>query len=122
MKIVPSDKFDFEACNNLLSASDEDVIKNIDELFEWLQDMNWPVAPKIIERLKLLEEPLINPIQNILRGNDDIWKYWIISSLLRQTSIKVVTLVKEDLNKIIKNPTANEISEEVNVAAEELLN
>ena len=122
MKIVPSDKFDFEACNNLLSASDEDVIKNIDELLEWLQDMNWPVAPKIIERLKLIEEPLITPIQNILSGNDDIWKYWIISALLRQTTSNIVTSLKDDLNRIITNPTKNEINEEVNIVARELLN
>jgi hypothetical protein len=51
MKIVPSNKSDFEACNNLQVTSDEEVLKNIAELLEWLQDINWPEATKVIERI-----------------------------------------------------------------------
>lgn len=122
MKIVPSDKFDYIACNNLLTASNQEVIENIDSLLEWLQDMNWPVASRVLSRLKLIKEPLTSPVRRILQGDDDIWKYWIITELLSQTSSSVVATLEEDLQRIITKPTENEVLEEVNIAAIDLLN
>ena len=121
MNIVPANKSDLVACNNLANATDEEVKEKINELLEWVQDMNWPVAPLVCKRLKVIGKPLIEPVTNILRGSDEIWKYWIISGLLSETSNETLCLLKSELENIVKNPTESEKTEEVNIVATEVL-
>ena len=84
MNIVPNNKCDLETCNNLSQATDEEVEEKIYELLEWVQDINWPVAPLICNRLKLIGNPLVEPVKKVLRSTDETWKYWVISNLLRE--------------------------------------
>jgi hypothetical protein len=121
MKIVPTHKSDLDACINLSVASDEEVEKKISELLEWIQDINWPVAPLICERLKDIGAPLIEPVRNILSGGDDVWKYWVISNLLEVASKETVCQLRSELENIAKNPTESEKAEEVNIVASEVL-
>ena len=97
MAIVPTHKGDIETCRALGSASDEEVCGHLGELLIWLQDMNWPVAPLIVRRLKTLGAPLVEPIREILKGTDDIWKYWIVSVLLPGVDASVRNSLMGDL-------------------------
>jgi hypothetical protein len=113
MAIVPTHKGDIETCRALGSASDEEVCGHLGELLIWLQDMNWPVAPLIVRRLKTLGAPLVEPIREILIGTDDIWKYWIVSVLLPGVDASVRDSLMCDLQRIISAPTSGEVNEEV---------
>jgi hypothetical protein len=42
-------------------APDEIVIKHLDGLFEWLQDLNWPGAEAIMARLERLPASILVP-------------------------------------------------------------
>ena len=121
MNIVPASKIDLDACENLARASDDEVIKNISELLQWVQDINWPVAPLICKRLESLGGSLVAPVKNILNGEDDIWKYWVISSLLSEVPSTVVRELRSELEVIAENPSRGEKAEGVNVVAKELL-
>ncbi len=111
-----------DACENLSKASDTEVVEKITSLLEWMQDLNWPVAPHICERLKSIGSPLVSPVKTILLGNDDVWKYWVISSLLSKISRETLMSLKSDLENIVDNPTESEKTEEVNIVAKEVLN
>lgn len=63
MRIVPHHKSDMVAIENLARATDEEIINEIYELLSWLQDMNWPVAVPICEKIKDLGVPLVEPIE-----------------------------------------------------------
>lgn len=119
--IVPINKNDLLACQRLSMASDEEVIQVLSDLFEWLQDGNWPVALPIIDRIRLLRNPLVEPIKVILRGNDESWKYNIISQLLPVVGNSVLNEIAQDLENIISSPTESELTEEVVQVAKELL-
>ena len=121
MNIVPTYKSDLVACEHLQKAGDDQVISKLDELMEWLQDMNWPVAPRVLGRISKLGEPLIKPILDILKGNDEIWKYWVIERLLPCIDREVRELIVLELNRIAKEPTSGELEEELNISAQELL-
>lgn len=121
MRLVPSSKIDFEACSNLATATDDDVAPFISELLEWLQDLNWPVAPLVQERLATLGAVLIEPLKSVLKGNDDVWKYWLVSSLLPLVRNDVLRAVSVEVERIASNPTEGEKHEEVHVVAQELL-
>ncbi len=75
MNIAPTNKSDLDACNNLYLASDEEVSEKINELLVWVQDINWPVATSICERLKSIGSPLVEPLRKILPDSNEIWKY-----------------------------------------------
>jgi hypothetical protein len=52
------------------------------ELIEWLQDYNWPVAHVLEPFLRTIGEPLVPHIWHVLRSDDELWKYWVISLLI----------------------------------------
>ena len=118
--IVPNNKHDIEACNYLSQASDKNVNENLSELFEWLQDVNWPVAFHVINRIKKLDKTLSEPIKEILNSSDGGWKYNIISHLIADTSITTRLDLKLEIQRLIDKPTPDDIKEEVNIVAKEL--
>ena len=121
MNIVPTNKSDFTACENLKVAQDREVIACLNDLLEWLQDINWPVAPKVLERISNLGQPLVKPVTDILEGSDEVWKYWLISCLLPEIDIEIRKSFIPTLTKIAQNPTLEEINEEVNIVSVEVL-
>ncbi|MFK8021266.1 MAG: DUF5071 domain-containing protein [Pseudomonadales bacterium] len=118
---MPADKFDLEACKRLAIASDDDVIKNISELLEWIQDMNWPVASPICDRLSKIGSPVVPHIKKILLGTDETWKYFVISGLVHRSSEETILSLRPILNSIVEQPTGREEAEEVNIVAMEVL-
>ena len=113
MRIIPSDKFDIEACKSLSVASDEEVVPYISELLECLQDFNWPIATPVSDRLSVLGKELVNPIKEILKSTDEIWKYWIVSRFLYKVDRMVIVGLMEELKRVEAQPTDSEIKEEV---------
>jgi hypothetical protein len=121
MRIVPIDKFDDEACENMMAASNDDLVPHIDGLLECLQDLNWPIAESVSSRLSTLGVALVKPLLNVLNSDDNVWKYCIVSHLLYQVDDEVFRLLRFTLNSIKRHPTKGEIEEEVHDVVCELL-
>lgn len=112
-RLVPKDKSDYEACQKLSAASDDEVIPHIAGLLECLQDLNWPIAGPVSERLSSLGLELVEPISDIISGNNEVWKYWVVSHLLHTVRRDVYLALLFKLAQIRKNPTQSERDEEV---------
>ncbi|TON15846.1 DUF5071 domain-containing protein, partial [Vibrio parahaemolyticus] len=112
-KIVPNHKSDLETCEQLHFLSNEEITPYVYELLEWLQDLNWPVADPVSKRLLQLNLELVEPLLLILSSDDDVWKYWIVSSFLHYVDISVYDRLIFKLNKMKISPTKQEIEEEV---------
>jgi hypothetical protein len=121
MKLVPTSKMDLEACANLSAANDEEIMPFVTSLLEWLQDMNWPVAPLVQERLAKLGSELVVPVRAVLNGNDNVWKYWLVSSFLPLVRAEVFRELSTEIERIASDPTGGEMNEGVHLAAEQLL-
>lgn len=121
MHLVPKDKFDMQACKRLEKASDEEVIYHLDDLLGWTADVNWPVASHVIDRVKVLGDELVVPLKNILSSADDTWKYFIIVHLIPGLREDVFSQLKNDLGRIVSNPTDSEVLEEVYLETKDLL-
>ena len=122
MKIVPSDKLDIEACSELSNANDELVLKHLSELFEWLQDPNWPVSKPIAIRLSKLGIPLVKEINKAISGSDQTLKYSILTILYPLLTTDVIIKVKPALERLALNPTQDEKLEELDLVSKEILN
>lgn len=121
VKFIPKSKFDDEACHHLAKVSNEDIEPYLTDLLECLQDLNWPIAGPVSERLSQVGVALVNPTLEVLSGTDEIWKYWIVSHLLHIVKPEVYQGLIFKLNSMRNNPTKEEIKEEVHSAVRELL-
>lgn len=120
--IVPTNKSDDEACQRLNAASDAEVLPHIAKLLQCLQDINWPIAWPVAQRLSSLGPELVKPICDVLSTTDEVWKYWIVSHLLHTVRRDVYQALLFKLNHMRRNPSKAEREEEVHDAVCELLN
>lgn len=119
--LIPADKGDVETARLLFSYSYEDVQSIIPELLEWIQDMNWPVARPVADYLESILAHITTEILEILRGNDDIWKYWCIHVFGLWTEKEIAPELLVEIKRIVENPTETEIEEEVAEVGKEVL-
>ena len=116
-KLIPKDKFDLDAAKRLSLATPEQVSAVATPLFEWIADMNWPVALEIIHVLPKFHKELLPSIEPILlnRENDIIWKYWIISQLLiqfpKESLLTLLPIIQEYADLIPHNEDEEDLKE-----------
>ena len=111
--MIPKEKNDEEAIKRLMSASDDQVIENADQLLEWLQDINWPVFKGIVKRLSVLGNELVVPISNIMESDDSIWKANIVGHLIPSFSKESQKLYTTSLKKLLAEYDENDLREGV---------
>ncbi|PQP81112.1 DUF5071 domain-containing protein [Paenibacillus sp. PCH8] len=121
-KMLPKDKADFESVEKLSSLSNNELEEILPELFEWLQDGNWPISGVVENLLLRFGEELIPHIKNVFKTRDPQWEYFMLSGLISRLPLIYLVMLKEELELILKNPTKNEILEELDEVIVPLLN
>lgn len=109
--MMPSDKFDEKALLKLNQVTDREVVENAAELLTWLQDCNWPVFTGVRNRLATLGDELLQPILEILIGEDSIWKANIVGHLIPKFDISHQLLYTEQLETMLINPSYSDCQE-----------
>ena len=81
--LVPKDKCDCSHIEELKRLSASEIEPILPRLLAWIQDINWPVAADLLPVLAQRQTALLPLIREILRAEetDDVWKYWILTSL-----------------------------------------
>ena len=118
--LVPRDKFDVEAVGRARTAGFPAVEPLLDELLEWTQDGNWPVAAPVISLLASISTPLVPRIRVVLNGSDDIWKYWCLAVVMDFPK-DAKQMLSAELRRLVKSPTQSEREEGVAERAEYIL-
>lgn len=118
--MIPQHKSDLKRANNAIMAGYPKVVPILPELLKWLQDINWPVAQILAPFLASIGTPLIPHIQKILQTDDEIWKYWIIVEIIKE-SPELAESFRTDLERLAKTPNENDLREELNLVAQEVL-
>lgn len=80
--MMPSGRKDCWAnCAKVIwTRSDQEVIEVALEMFEWLQDLNWPGATDIVSRLKELPTDVLRRLYRISlekAKRDDEWSFFL---------------------------------------------
>lgn len=81
--ILPINKTCWENAAIVISRkNDQILIENIEEILVWFQDMNWPGAKILRDRLSKLDKSLMKPkIQKVIdkakKEGDEIWCEWL---------------------------------------------
>ncbi|MEK4229949.1 DUF5071 domain-containing protein [Solibacillus sp. FSL H8-0538] len=80
--MLPKDKFDIQAIEHFKTAPPSQVVPLLPELLTWIQDMNWPVAEPTIELLMTYPTEITPLVEDVLLGDDDMWKYWCLQRIV----------------------------------------
>lgn len=121
-KMLPKDKTDFKSVKKLSKLSNNELEEILPELFEWLQDGNWPISESVENLLLRFGEELIPHIKNVFKTRDPQWEYFMLSGLISRLPSRYLILLKDDLERILKNPTKSEVLEELDEVIIPLLN
>lgn len=106
----------------LSELSNEELRDIIPELMEWLQDGNWPIARSVEDLLLRFGEELIPHIQNVFKIRDSTWEYFMLTGLISRLPSKYLIMLKGDLERILENPTEDEMLEKLDEVIIPLLN
>lgn len=118
---IPKNKFDIDKIEYLSKKKYPEYKLILPDLFEWIKDMNWPVARKIAPLLINAGEDIVPIVKNILNTDDDVWKYWTLNYIVDKMDDSIILLIKSDLERIVINPTDGEKIDEVDISAKQLL-
>lgn len=118
--LIPRHKSDLDRANAAVAAGFPKVAPILPDLLKWLKDINWPVAHVLSPFLASIGTPLIPHIKHILETDDEIWQYWIILLIIKD-SPDVATTFRIELERLAKAPTERETKEELNEVAQEVL-
>ncbi|MCB1202221.1 MAG: DUF5071 domain-containing protein [Leptospiraceae bacterium] len=83
-KLIPDSKHDVDRIEKLSQIGYPGIRAIVPELFEWIQDINWPVARPLVSLLALSGEDGVRCIRNILSGSDAMWQYWCVTEVVPQ--------------------------------------
>ncbi|OMD89832.1 hypothetical protein BSK49_10705 [Paenibacillus odorifer] len=107
-KLLPKDKHDFDSVK-ILQECDKDAIRTIlPDLFEWLQDSNWPISIEISDILLQFNSELVPFIRDILNSEDGLWKCSILSLLFDKLSLRDKLELVPDLQRLSTYPTLDD--------------
>ncbi len=115
--LIPKNMHDIS--NKLYSLTDDEMKTIIYDLLEWVQDYNWPVAQELVPVLKEREDIIFPYMSDILRGDDFMWKYWIMDLLIPGFSLEHKNALKDDILKLINDLDIDENTESIREIAEE---
>ena len=118
---IPQFKTDEQAIECLNSLAFETVRADVPELLEWVQDLHWDsahgVAKYLVPHVHEIQEELLD----ILKTNDEIWKFNIIKVLIAKSPNKLGPELMSMIRRIADHPTKAEKEEDVDVAASEII-
>ncbi|WP_175460834.1 DUF5071 domain-containing protein [Paenibacillus sp. cl6col] len=118
---LPTDKCDYDSIDRLKSLKPEELQRIIPELLEWIQDINWPVAPKIIEILIPLDKLLLPQLRVILRCNEYDWIENCLWYLVRRLNSDTLLELRNELVMLSKSTNPNFIEYEIPQICKEIM-
>jgi hypothetical protein len=121
--LLPKDKCDDEAVDHLNTLSSTEIQLLIPNLLTWLQDINWPIAMPIAKILLKQETQklVVEPVREILRGNDEVWKYWVLGHLVMGMDREQQEMLRAEIERIAMYPTKEEKEAEADDNARDVL-
>jgi len=119
--LIPKDKGDLETAEKLWHFSPEEIMPIVPDLLMWLQDLHWPVSEPVSKYLQAISEHLTDEILEILKGNDNEWKYSIIVVFGARTEKHINPRLVDEIRRIATDPTPGEQAEDVDDIAKEVI-
>ncbi|AVK85139.1 DUF5071 domain-containing protein [Lysinibacillus sp. B2A1] len=119
--LLPRHKHDHDRIEMIKKMDRDKILPLLPNLLKWIQDMNWPVAPRVLELLLTFPEEIAPHVQYVLSSDDDNWKWFILHFLIIKLPVESRVQFREYLTRVAETPTDNELAEELDEIAKEIL-
>jgi hypothetical protein len=119
--LIPKDKHDLDSVRRLERHTAEEINDILPDLFEWLQDINWPVAQELLKVLPQYGSVLLPYIEVALKSGDPQWQFSVLQFLIRELPKDTSILLQDTIQRIAHDPTKGEILEEIHILARETI-
>jgi len=118
---VPKNKSDYESIARLKTLKNEGIEQIADEILEWVQDINWPIASEICDLLIPLDTKIISGVRKILNTEDYDWIYNCLNYIVKFLSKDAILEIEEELMRIVLTPNNEEVEMELPELSKEIL-
>ncbi|TYC58551.1 DUF5071 domain-containing protein [Rhodobacterales bacterium] len=118
---VPKNKFDLAAVSKAREVGFPGINSVLPDLLDWVQDANWPVAADVADLLSNSGKEIVPHIGSIFSTDDREWKFWTIELIVKRLAPAVRKALWADLRQLVREPTPEDKSCDVDLVAEEAL-
>ncbi|WP_053957474.1 DUF5071 domain-containing protein [Inediibacterium massiliense] len=118
---IPKDKFDFEAVEKIRNADPISIQPVLPQIFEWVEDINWPVAQELVKVLVKFDELIIPFLKDLIGNPDGLREYSVYYYMMPLLTNRQLLLLKDELKRVANHPSPFEKEEEYNKIALEYL-
>ncbi|MFJ5625272.1 DUF5071 domain-containing protein [Peribacillus loiseleuriae] len=119
--LLPRNKYDVDSAEKIKELDRNLILPLLSDLLIFTQDMNWPVAPSVLEILLTFPIEIVPHVHCVLSSDDDNWKWFILHFLVIKLPVESRVQFKEYLTKVAETPTQNELAEELDEIAKKIL-
>ena len=119
--LLPRNVYDVDQVGQIKKLDRNILVSLLPGLLKFTQDINWPVAPGILEILLTFPKEIVPHVQAALSSDDDNWKWFILHSLVIKLPVESRVHFKEYLTRVAETPTQNELAEELDEISKEIL-
>ncbi|MGE8081322.1 DUF5071 domain-containing protein [Peribacillus loiseleuriae] len=118
---LPRNQYDVDKIEKIKKLDRNIILPLLPDLLVFTQDMNWPVAPSVLEILLTFPMEIVPHVQDVLSSDDDNWKWSILHFLVIEFPVDSKVQFKEYLTRVAETPTQSELAEELDEIAKEIL-
>ncbi|WP_033541571.1 DUF5071 domain-containing protein [Planococcus sp. CAU13] len=119
--LLPRNKYDVEQAKKLKDLDRSQVLLLLPDLIGYTQDINWPVAPIVVETLLTFPTEIIPSVQAALAEDDDNWKWFLLNYLVSKLPLDSKFHFKGYLIRVAETPTESEMAEELDHLSKSIL-
>jgi hypothetical protein len=109
--LIPKHISDFETVERIKNTNIESIKLVLPQLFEWVEDINWPIAPELASILVKFDDLIIPFLIDLIRKPDGLREITAYCYMLPELNNKQLLLLSEELNRVMNKPTAFEKEE-----------
>lgn len=103
--IIPTNKHDFDAVEKIKNADSKSIQKWLPQIFEWVEDINWPIAAKLVEVLVKFDDMIVPYLIDLIHNPDGLREYSVYFYMLPILNDRQLHLIKEELLRVVYNPS-----------------
>ena len=119
-ELLPRNVNDVENAQRLVALGFPAVMPVLPELLVWMREFDEPVAQTLAPLLTRIGKPLTPHVRRILDGDDELWKYGILTFVAAKSPALARELTP-DLLEMIVSPRNGEITEQLTHLAKSVL-
>jgi hypothetical protein len=114
---IPVSKDDFETVERIKITDPKNIQEVLQQIFEWIEDINWPIARELVKVLAGFDEMIIPFVIDLIRNPDGLREYSIYYYMLPLLTNRQLSLLGEELERVANNPSSFEKEEGYNKIA-----